>query len=42
MNYGPDAILMKGLDGQNWRLADYEKRDGYAALKKLNASRSAG
>src|SRR4029453_6405707 len=35
MNYGPDAILMKGLDGQNWRLADYEKRDGYAALKKI-------
>jgi NADH-quinone oxidoreductase subunit F len=35
MNYGPDAILMKGLDGRNWRLADYEKRDGYAALKKI-------
>ena len=26
LDYGPDAILMKGLDGQNWRLADYEKR----------------
>ena len=35
LDYGPDAILMKGLDGQNWRLADYEKRDGYAALKKI-------
>ncbi|HEX7221110.1 MAG TPA: NADH-quinone oxidoreductase subunit NuoF [Burkholderiales bacterium] len=35
MNYGPDAILMKGLDGQNWRLKDYEARDGYAALKKI-------
>jgi NADH-quinone oxidoreductase subunit F len=35
MNYGPDAILMQGLDGRNWRLADYEKRDGYAALKKI-------
>jgi NADH-quinone oxidoreductase subunit F len=35
MNYGPDAILMKDLDGRNWRLADYEKRDGYAALKKI-------
>ena len=35
LNYGPDAILMAGLDGQNWHLADYEKRGGYAALKKL-------
>jgi NADH-quinone oxidoreductase subunit F len=35
MNYGPDAILMKGLDGRNWRLKDYEARDGYAALKKI-------
>src|SRR3954465_15480406 len=35
LDYGPDAILMKGLDRQNWRLADYEKRDGYAALKKI-------
>src|SRR5258707_14762704 len=35
IDYGPDAILMKGLDGGNWRLADYEKRDGYSALKKI-------
>jgi NADH-quinone oxidoreductase subunit F len=35
LDYGPDAILMAGLDGQNWRLKDYEARDGYAALKKL-------
>src|SRR4051812_25658674 len=26
---------MKGLDGANWRLKDYEARDGYAALKKI-------
>jgi len=26
---------MKGLDGHNWRLKDYEARDGYAALKKI-------
>jgi len=37
MNYGPDAILMKGLDGGNWRLKDYEAREGYAALKKILA-----
>jgi hypothetical protein len=37
LNYGPDAILMAGIDGQNWRLADYEKRGGYAALRKLLA-----
>src|SRR2546423_1622817 len=35
LDYGPDAILMTGLDRQNWRLADYEKREGYAALKKI-------
>ena len=33
LDYGPDAILMKGLDGRNWRLKDYEARDGYAALE---------
>ena len=33
--YGPDAILMKGLDGLNWRLKDYEARGGYAALRKI-------
>ena len=35
LDYGPDAILMKGLDGANWRLKDYEARGGYAALKKV-------
>ena len=35
LDYGPDAILMTGLDGRNWRLKDYEQREGYAALKKL-------
>src|SRR5437588_5910296 len=33
--YGPDAILMAGLDGGNWRLKDYEAREGYAALKRI-------
>jgi NADH-quinone oxidoreductase subunit F len=41
LDYGPDAILMAGLDGANWRLADYEKRGGYAALKKLLAEKVA-
>ena len=27
--------IMAGLDGNNWRLRDYEARDGYAALKKI-------
>jgi len=35
LDYGPDAILMKGLDGRNWRLKDYEARDGYQALKRI-------
>jgi len=33
--YGPDAKIMQGVDGLNWRLADYEKRGGYSALKKI-------
>jgi NADH-quinone oxidoreductase subunit F len=35
LSYGPDAILMSGLDGRNWRREDYEARGGYAALKKI-------
>ena len=33
--FGPAAIIMKGLDGLNWRLKDYEARGGYAALRKI-------
>ena len=33
--YGPDAKIMQGIDGTNWRLADYEKRGGYSALRKI-------
>jgi len=33
--YGPDAVILKGLDGLNWRLKDYEARDGYRALRKI-------
>jgi NADH-quinone oxidoreductase subunit F len=29
------AQIYAGLDGGNWRLADYEKRGGYTALKKI-------
>ena len=35
LNYGPDSILMVGLNGANWRVADYEARGGYAALRKI-------
>jgi NADH-quinone oxidoreductase subunit F len=41
LDYGPDAILMTGLDGANWRLQDYEKRDGYAALRRIVAEKMA-
>ena len=37
--YGPDAIILKDLDGTNWRLKDYEARGGYQALKKILAER---
>ena len=33
--FGPDSSNMKGVDGPNWRLMDYEARGGYAALKKI-------
>ncbi len=35
LDYGPDAIIMPGLSGDNWRLKDYESRAGYVALKKI-------
>ena len=33
--FGPDAVIMRGVNGVNWRLKDYEGRDGYAALRKV-------
>jgi NADH-quinone oxidoreductase subunit F len=30
-----DAQIYAGLDGKNWRIADYEQRGGYQALKKM-------
>ncbi len=35
IDYGPDAMILKGLDGSNWRLKDYESRAGYQALRKI-------
>ena len=37
--FGPDAVIMKGINGTNWRLKDYEARGGYAALKKIIAEK---
>ncbi len=39
LDYGPDAIILTGLDGENWRLADYVGRGGYSALKKILAEK---
>jgi NADH-quinone oxidoreductase subunit F len=33
--YGPDALILKDLDGTNWGLKDYEARGGYKALRKI-------
>ncbi len=30
-----DPILLADLDGSNWRLRDYERRGGYAALRRI-------
>ena len=35
LDYGPDAIILAGLNGRNWRLDDYVARGGYEALKKI-------
>ena len=40
LNYGPDAVLMAGLTGSNWRLDDYEARGGYEALRKILAEKT--
>ena len=40
-DYGPDAIILKGLDGSNWRLKDYESRGGYQALRKILSEKTA-
>jgi len=37
--FGPDAVIMKGLDGLNWTLKDYEARGGYGALRKILADK---
>ena len=39
LDYGPDAVLMAGLTGRNWRIDDYVKRGGYDALKKILAEK---
>jgi len=30
-----DPLILAGLDGQNWHLADYVQRGGYEALKRI-------
>ncbi len=32
-----EPLILADLDGQNWRLADYERRQGYAALRRILA-----
>ena len=39
IDYGPDAIILKGSTARNWRLEDYEARGGYQALKKILAEK---
>src|SRR5712691_7529460 len=40
LDYGADAIILAGLDGENWRLADYVERGGYSAMKKILAEKT--
>jgi NADH-quinone oxidoreductase subunit F len=37
--YGPDAVILRDLDGTNWGLKEYEARGGYAALRKILAEK---
>jgi NADH-quinone oxidoreductase subunit F len=33
--YGPDALIMAGIDGANWGIDEYRKRGGYEALTRI-------
>jgi hypothetical protein len=35
LDFGPDAVIMKELDGANWGREGYEQRGGYQALRKI-------
>ena len=37
--FGPEAVIMKGVNGSHWKRTDYEARGGYAALKKIIAEK---
>ena len=39
LDYGPDAVILAGLNGRNWGLNDYSARGGYEALKKILAEK---
>ncbi|MDR0247183.1 MAG: NADH-quinone oxidoreductase subunit NuoF [Burkholderiales bacterium] len=39
LDFGPDAVLLAGLTGDNWRLNDYVARGGYEALRKILSER---
>jgi NADH-quinone oxidoreductase subunit F len=39
IDYGPDAVIMAGLNGDNWHVGDYQQRGGYEALKKILANK---
>ena len=39
LDYGPEAIILVGLNGRNWHLDDYVARGGYEALKKILAEK---
>ena len=35
LDYGPDAVIMKGLTGANWGLEGYRERGGYRAIRRI-------
>ena len=35
LDYGPDAVIMKGLDGANWGIDGYRARGGYQAIARI-------
>jgi len=34
-----NPVILAGLDGENWRLQDYERRGGYRALRRILAEK---
>ena len=40
LDYGPDAVIIKDLDGENWGIKGYQDRGGYQSALDSSAATS--